>query len=762
MKICKIKFLLFPAVFFAVLFILSPYIFPGCNKACADVQKGNNLNNKNLVASHIFGNRVVFNRNKDIFIVTGNVLIKRKDFKLTANKLVYYYKSNFAIATGNVVVYSKGEITRAERLEIHLTSKIGTIYDSHIHYLDKSIYIYGEKIYSRGKGFYQVKNGYITSCGRRPPSWKIYSGFADIQTGGYAFSFNSIFYIHNIPVLYLPLMVIPIKTKKSSGLLLPTAGYSALTGFQAGDGYYFDLGRSQDITYNLSYYSFLGFGNSLKYRYSLNPDSQGSIYGFYMHERDNAESLAMTPSLTRYLLFSKNKDFLGNLALKTNINIPSDSAFYTDFSTNIFQMTQNRLSSNISATYDFDSFSSRINFLRLDNLFISNYSTEDEYPSLSLYGQTRLGSFLKNPVFLNINASMDNFRSSAYLNDERLDLFPEVYMPFDFLDGIHITPKAGIRYTGYYNIVDGYTGTRENNRNRKIFYEMLESNATFYRNFKDRKNNGGGYLALATPFINYNLIRPTSQEKLPLIDMTDFIPPESAFKYGLRFNLEGYSDKGIKNLLRFSVYQYHSISGNFINPVNYFNYDNLNSDIIARIKFHPTSRLYFFGSGSYDDYNYIFHNYNIGSELIDSRNDSFGLGYTEVNDIQGYLTALNMFNPSNSDIFPQTTASITDLETLSYASLSANLKIIDGFSIDTSENIDLTIHKDVSNSFGVIYQSGCIGFIANYINLPYFHQWAFSFGIILKGIGTYGFGNMLSTGPSSETPAMGPGFGNTF
>jgi LPS-assembly protein len=556
-------------------------------------------------------------------------------------------------------------------------------------------------------------------------------------------------------------MVTPIKDKKSSGLLIPMAGYSSLTGYQAGEGYYFDLGRSQDLTYNFNYYSYLGYGNSLKYRYSLNPYSHGSIYGFYMHEENNQKSFSMTPNLTRYLLFSHNMDFFGNLALKTNLNIPSDNSFYADFSTSVYQMTKNRLSSNFSATYDFDGYSSRMNFLRLDNLFIPNYATVDEYPAFTLDGQSELGSFLNAPVYFNLHSSFDVFRSPAYLNDERLDVYPQAYLPLSPVKGIHVTPKVGIRDTGYFNITDGYTDISSADKNRQVYYASLNDNTTLFNNYAVSSKNNSGYLAFLTPYVNYNLVRPVNQSGLPLIDQTDYIPQESAFKYGLNFNLEGYANKGINNLLRFSLYQYHSISGNFINPVNYFNYDNANSDIITRIKVHPVSNLYFFGNGSYDDYNYIFHDYNISSQITDFRKDSFGIGYTEINDVQGYLTALDMFNSSNLNLFPQTSSVITGLNTLSYTSLSANLNIIGGFSIDTAENIDLTVHKDISNSVGVTYQTGCIGFIANYMNLPYFHQWAFSFGLVLRGIGTYGFGNMISpsAGPSGLTMS-GPGFSN--
>lgn len=714
---------------------------------------------------NITGNKIVYNKKNRTYTVTGNVIIIKKKFRLNADKVVYYYKTGFAIATGHVIAYSKGSVTRAKKLRVFLKNRIGTIYHSKIHYIKRGIFVYGKKIKHKGKGFYQVEDGYITSCARKPPSWKLYSGFSDIYVGNYAFSYNSLFYIHNVPVFYLPIMITPIKTKKSSGLLIPSAGYSALTGFQASAGYYLDLGSSQDLTYYLNYYSFLGIGNSLKYRYSLNQYSHGFIYGFYMHEMNNAKSFALSPNLTRYLLFSDNVDFIRGFAVKTNINIPSDPAYYSDFSTSIYQITQNRLSSNFSVTKDLSSFSARMNFLRLDNIFppYYNYATVDEYPRLSLNGQTELEKILNTHLYLQLDSSLNVLRSADYYNANRLDIFPDIYMPLKLIEGINITPSAGFRYTGYYDVKNGYNGLVFPNDNREVYYGNISANATFFKDYITSKN-GNGYISFIKPYINYNLIRPVNQAGLPLFDQTDYIPPESALKYGFNWSLEGYSKENVSNLIRFSMYQYHSISGNFINPIDYFNYNNANSDVIARLKFHPLSNISFFAKASYDTYSYIFHQYNLGTQITDPRSDIFGIGYTEINDVSGYLNALNMFNSNNPSLFPQAQApsSLIALSsnTLSYASLTASLHIVDGLSINTSENFDITTHKDISNSIGFIYNLGCLGFVANYMNLPYFHQTAFSFGIILRGVGTYGFGNMITPTPSATSGLMsaGPNF----
>ena len=96
--------------------------------------------------------------------------------------------------------------------------------------------------------------------------------------------------------------------------------------------------------------------------------------------------------------------------------------------------------------------SARMNFLRLDNLFFANYATVDEYPRFSLNGEEELKKFYFAPLYLKFNSSLSVLRSADYYSANRLDIFPDLYMPLKLLSSINITPSAGLRYTGYDDI----------------------------------------------------------------------------------------------------------------------------------------------------------------------------------------------------------------------------------------------------------------------------------------------------------------------
>ena len=120
------------------------------------VNNSNALNNK-AVPIYIKSDKVVYNKHDHTYTFTGNVIITRKKFILKAEKVVYYFKTGYAVAVGRVVVNSKGTVTKAKKIKVYLKSRIGTTYNTHIHYIDKNIYVYGKKFIIKEKVFIRSK-----------------------------------------------------------------------------------------------------------------------------------------------------------------------------------------------------------------------------------------------------------------------------------------------------------------------------------------------------------------------------------------------------------------------------------------------------------------------------------------------------------------------------------------------------------------------------------------------------------------------------
>ena len=80
----------------------------------------------------------------------------------------------------------------------------------------------GEVIERTGVDTFQIERGNFTTC-RCPPEterrpWEIEAKEADVEVGGYAVGKDLWFKVFDVPVLYVPWLIFPVKTERQSGL----------------------------------------------------------------------------------------------------------------------------------------------------------------------------------------------------------------------------------------------------------------------------------------------------------------------------------------------------------------------------------------------------------------------------------------------------------------------------------------------------------------------------------------------------------------
>ena len=71
-----------------------------------------------------------------------------------------------------------------------------------------------------------------------------------------------VFYIKGIPVLYSPYIVLPIKTKRQTGFLIPTVGYNTMDGFKIKEAFFWAIADNIDATIYADYRSEKGLARN--------------------------------------------------------------------------------------------------------------------------------------------------------------------------------------------------------------------------------------------------------------------------------------------------------------------------------------------------------------------------------------------------------------------------------------------------------------------------------------------------------------------
>ena len=122
----------------------------------------------------------------------------------------------------------------------------------------------------------------------------------DVTLDGYATLKHSTFQIHNVPVMYFPYFMYPVRIKRQSGLLMPEAGYSDSKGVIFNNSFYWAISDNTDATFFLDYASKKGPGEGIEFRYILNERSKGKLYQYYTMEDSSYFKDEYTDPLNRH------------------------------------------------------------------------------------------------------------------------------------------------------------------------------------------------------------------------------------------------------------------------------------------------------------------------------------------------------------------------------------------------------------------------------------------------------------------------------
>src|SRR5262249_16842661 len=121
-----------------------------------------------------------------------------------------------------------------------------------------------------------IHDGTFTSCTQPVPNWsfRIHRGL--FHLGHYAHLHGVSLRVRDVPVVYLPWLVWPIKRSPATRLLCPPWGSSRPLGWFAGEALFWELGDHADMTFYGDYYSRAGPAGGAEFRWL--PSARGKIY----------------------------------------------------------------------------------------------------------------------------------------------------------------------------------------------------------------------------------------------------------------------------------------------------------------------------------------------------------------------------------------------------------------------------------------------------------------------------------------------------
>lgn len=339
----------------------------------------------------------------DTVEASGNVRIRGRGMTLLSDQAFLFGDKEEAEARGNVILMRDGDTLRADRIRLNYRTDTGVVENGAAFMPKGNFHLRAKQMEKKGPDAYRLERGSFTTCDGDNPSWKFSASEIDVNTEGYATGKHALFLVKDIPILYFPYLIYPVKRERQSGLLTPRTGNSSKKGFMLDLAYYWAISPSQDATFNVDILTKRGTGLGVDYRYIRKRGSEGNLRGFVIYDTEQQRF--------RGDLSQRHQEIVSDtFNLKSDINLVADRNFYRDYAEESGVYNQSQLETTLSATKYFDRHILSGEFRYVQDLreeVPDNRKTLQKLPTITLTGiRQRLW---ETPVFFSFDSNFINF-----------------------------------------------------------------------------------------------------------------------------------------------------------------------------------------------------------------------------------------------------------------------------------------------------------------------------------------------------------------
>src|SRR3989304_5701270 len=590
---------------------------------------------------------LTYEKAKDTYYAEGNVIAVSGKTSIRADRMTVDMAASNATAIGNVeVIDEDGNTLKGDSLELNIDTKVGVAINGRLFFKRENVHVKGEEIKKTGEVSYSAHNGLFTTCDceeGESPAWGFYSTNADITFGEYLTSWNTLFYIKDVPVFYFPYLRFPVKHERETGFLSPKVGFSRLRGFKFDNSFFWAISDSTDATFYLDIETRRGLGKGIEYRYVLSKSSDGELYFYHFKEKDidrvrefrkgsNNLSRPKTAEDDRSLLKYRHNGFLPyDVIFKANVNRVSDDEYFIDFGKDVMERSLDSLESNISMTKTWDKFNLVTQFRHFDNLLVEeNNTTLQRLPEITLTGIDQ--QILDTPFHFSMESSFVNFARKEGSAGQRADAHPAISLPLNPGGYFEFRPAAGIRETLYWV---GDNPPQDRFHDRTTYDLSADITTTFVRiltSDEDMETEGLKKVKHSIrPKVLYTYIPEQVQDELTCKDGLDRIVQRNDVTYSLDCILTGKGMEGAKSHYHDYIYldlsQSYNINEETRKLTSLTDKRRPFSDVTGEVRLMPAQWSLITAKGIYDAYDGWMEQYDASLGVWDKRGDRLDVSY---------------------------------------------------------------------------------------------------------------------------------------
>lgn len=625
---------------------------------------------------------------QNIYTARGNVEIRQGIRIVKADEIKLNNKTKEVIAIGNVVLSEDKDSLACEQIKFNMETSLGIIKSGELYFSKENIRITGDSISRTEEDTYILTNSIFTSCKGERPAWRITSKEIQVEKENIARAKDIYFQVKNVPILYFPYMLFPVKTRRQTGLLFPKIGLSSREGFKLEESFFWAINPGLDATYDLDIATKKGFGQGIETRYAHGDKNHGEFYTYFISEkssyRNNYKELLDREKDRWTVQFAGEQYITPDFFAKAKLKAVSDRQFHKDYSDNLTKRTQEKEDSIFYITKIFENynFTGGMNYSK--DLVKSSSYIPQRLPFIYLRRLNK--NIYPTPLFFDFDSSFVYFLRDKGSEGYRFDLNPQILLPvpMGFNNYIKNTLKIAFHERIYFDLKNcGSNGRSENQGQISISDNISTSLFNIYNfnrfNIKKIKH-------IIKPEIYYKYAPGKNQKRLPLFDEEDKLSNFNYLLFTLGNKLVGKvtgkdgneRNQDILFLKMGTCYNFSRPKKDYILEED--KYYHPKTRFIGEFRLNPCKEFNLETNWNYHIYQGKFHRlYNIIFELNNHRRDSLSFEYRRVKEV------------------------------LEQISTMANLKINSYLTFGIENRYTLEDDRSLETDARLIYQASCWG-----------------------------------------------------
>jgi LPS-assembly protein len=519
---------------------------------------------------------VRFDPQSGMYEALGDVQLRKGNETLFADRVEYHSETSDASALGHVRVESPEGVVTGEEFYLNLLSDTGLVRNGRLFFTETNFHVAGSELERLGKYQYRVQDGTFTTCDGEVPSWKFSAKRLDLTVGEYAWARHVRFYIHDIPVFYLPFFGYPIKVERESGLLMPNFGVSSKRGTEFSLAYYQVIDRHLDVTYYLDFLSNLGVGKGVEFRYFLGHDNQGEANVYHVNGF-NGESDQSA------IAWQHSGTLPGQVWLIADVEYASNRDFYDNFGEAAGDYNRDKDKSIVAASRNWEknNLAGQVRYVRqYDD---DNDLTLQRLPEVQFAMIRRRIAY--SPFFYRLDADSAYLWQKDGLKGGRARVRPSLSASFNPWGWLEVGAEAGYLERLY--------SVSDSQQHQGVPDVSLRLGSRLSRVFALGGESGDKLQHVVQPEITYQYVPKVSQDHLPQFESADFIGNRNTLSLGVISRLTARSENAAGNAsyheyLYFRLAQNYDLKPSWHGPLEPKGQESRWSDLRAELILRPT------------------------------------------------------------------------------------------------------------------------------------------------------------------------------